>query len=59
VLRETTVEGDKSFLDQLDPGTVAHDLVDDSLVRTALDQTGGPGVFHLAASLSRSETVLV
>jgi NitT/TauT family transport system substrate-binding protein len=38
-LRDTTIEGNKSFLDQLDPGTVARDLVDDSLVRTALDQT--------------------
>jgi NitT/TauT family transport system substrate-binding protein len=58
-LRDTTIEGDKSFLSQLDPGTVARDLVDDSLVRTALDQAGGPGIFHLDPSLSRSETVLV
>jgi hypothetical protein len=34
-------------------------LVDDSLVRTALDQTGGPGAFHLDPSLSRTEIVLV
>jgi NitT/TauT family transport system substrate-binding protein len=58
-LRDTTIEGDKSFLEKLDPGTVAHDLVDDSLVRTALDQTDGPSVFHLEPSLSRTETVLV
>jgi NitT/TauT family transport system substrate-binding protein len=58
-LRATTIEGDKSFLEQLNPGTVARDLVDDSLVRTALDQTGGPGAFHLVPDLSRSETILV
>jgi NitT/TauT family transport system substrate-binding protein len=58
-LRDTTIEGDKSFLSQLDPGTVARDLVDDSLVRTALDQAGGPGIFHLDPSLSRTETILV
>jgi NitT/TauT family transport system substrate-binding protein len=58
-LKDTTIEGNKSFLDQLDPGTVARDLVDDSLVRIALDQTGGPGAFHLDPSLIRTETVLV
>jgi hypothetical protein len=31
----------------------------EKVVRTALDQTGGPGVFHLDPSLSRTETVLV
>jgi NitT/TauT family transport system substrate-binding protein len=58
-LRDTMIEGDKSFLNQLDPGTVAHDLVDDSLVRTAMDQAGGPGVFHLDPSLNRTESILI
>src|SRR5690606_27962977 len=39
-LRETLVEGDATFLSQLDPSFVARDLVDDRFVRNSLQQVG-------------------
>lgn len=56
ILQATHVEGDKAFLSALDPAFAARDLVDDSLVKTALEQIGGPGVFGLE-SLNRKEEI--
>lgn len=56
-VKETQVEGDRSFLDALEPSFVAGDLVDDSLVKNALRDLGGPSVFHLDASLTRKEVI--
>jgi NitT/TauT family transport system substrate-binding protein len=56
-LRETVVDGDLSFLDALEPGQAHRELVDDTLVRAAIDAAGGPGVFDLPASLTRTEQV--
>lgn len=58
-LRQTRVEGEAGFLAKLDPAFAARDLVDDRFVRKALTAVGGPGVFGLPASLTRSEVVAV
>ena len=56
-LKETSLEGDTTFLGQLEPEMVAKDLVDDSLVKTALKEAGGPSVFDLDSSFTRTETL--
>ncbi len=48
-LKTTRVEGDRSFVDALDPAQVARDLVDDQLVRAAYDANGGPAAFGIDA----------
>ncbi len=58
-LRDTKVEGDNAFLSTLDPAFAARDLVDDSFVRTALEQIGGPGAFKLDPSLVRKEEIVL
>ncbi|MGB3387771.1 MAG: ABC transporter substrate-binding protein [Pseudaminobacter sp.] len=57
LLRDTLVEGDRGFLDTLDPSHAAQDLVDDSFVKTALGQVGGLPAFGLADSFTRTETI--
>ncbi|UBF30602.1 ABC transporter substrate-binding protein (plasmid) [Kovacikia minuta CCNUW1] len=59
LLKETQVEGDNAFLQQLQPEEVAKDLVDDSFVKAALQQIGGAQVFGLQADLSRQESISV
>lgn len=54
---ETLIDGDRRFLDGLDPARVHADLVDDQFVRSALARRGGPAAFGLAASLTREEQV--
>ena len=54
---ETVIDGDRRFLDGLDPARVHADLVDDQFVRSALAHHGGPAAFGLAASLTREEQV--
>ena len=58
-LRETVVEGDKSFLDDLDPASAHQDLVSDSYARTAIEKLGGTTKFNLPENLSRSEIIEV
>lgn len=55
LLKETLVEGDRAFLDALDPAFAARDLVDDSFVKKALAEVGGLPAFGLADSFARSE----
>lgn len=57
LLGETAVEGDASFLAQLDPAAVHADLVDERFARGAIDALGGPAVFGLADDLTRDELV--
>jgi NitT/TauT family transport system substrate-binding protein len=57
LLKETSLEGDTAFLKQLDPAATAADLVNDSLVKAALNQAGGLSTFSLDTSLTRTETV--
>lgn len=57
LLKTTQVEGNNEFLQKLQPRQVARDLVDDSFVRNALKQVGGPKAFGLPNNLSRTETI--
>lgn len=54
-LRNTVVDGDLSFLDGLSGRRAHRELVDDTLVRAAIDAAGGPDAFGLPASLRRRE----
>jgi len=56
-LQGSLVDGDRDFLDELDPAVVHTDLVDDSLVRVAMDAVGGPSVFGQPDDLTRTETI--
>lgn len=58
-LQETLVEGDAAFLKTLVPQSVAQDLVDDTFVKQALKQVGGPQAFGLSLDLSRQEHILI
>ncbi len=42
---QTLVEGDKAFLEKLEPDTVVKDLVDYQFVKQAIMEAGGPGKF--------------
>ena len=59
LLKETTVEGDRAFLDNLDPVFAATDLVDDRFVKAALEANGGLRAFGLPDSYSRTEVLQV
>jgi NitT/TauT family transport system substrate-binding protein len=55
LLKVTQVDGDRSFINGLNPDLVARDLVDDRFVRKAIATYGGPSAFNLPASFSRRE----
>jgi NitT/TauT family transport system substrate-binding protein len=59
LLKETHVEGDRAFLDKLDPGFAARDLVDDSFVKKALESIGGLKAFGLQDGYTRAEVLQV
>ncbi|MHA3020856.1 ABC transporter substrate-binding protein [Mycobacterium sp. BMJ-28] len=56
-MHDTVVDGDRRFLDRLDPAAVHTDLVEDRFIRQALTAHGGPGAFGQAAELTRTEQV--
>jgi NitT/TauT family transport system substrate-binding protein len=56
-LKGTLVEGNRGFLDTLEPAAAARELVDDRLVRQALAQVGGPAAFGLQDRFSRTEEI--
>ncbi|CRZ15985.1 ABC transporter substrate-binding protein [Mycolicibacterium neworleansense] len=56
-MHDTVVDGDRRFLDRLDPDAVHTDLVADHFVRRSLTTHGGAGAFGLAADLTRTEQV--
>ncbi|MBA1205122.1 ABC transporter substrate-binding protein [Pseudomonas capeferrum] len=58
-LKDTLIEGDKSFLAALDPAHVARDLVDDRFVRNSIEAAGGLSAFGLADSYERREEFAV
>lgn len=58
LLKETHVEGDRGFLEELDPAFAAQDLVDDSFVRKAVAEVGGLQAFGLASDAFTREEVL-
>jgi len=54
-LKDTLVEGDRGFLDTLDPTTASRELVDDRFVKAAVTAAGGLAAFGLPDSFTRSE----
>ncbi|WP_236981848.1 MULTISPECIES: ABC transporter substrate-binding protein [Mycobacterium] len=56
-MHDTVVDGDRGFLDRLDPAAVHAELVDDTFVRAALATHGGPESFGLPSDLTRNEQV--
>ncbi|MDH1109847.1 ABC transporter substrate-binding protein [Pseudomonas otitidis] len=58
-LKETLIQGDKSFLAGLDPKATAADLVDDRFVRAALAGVGGLEAFGLGGGFERTEEIAV
>ncbi|KAA0112029.1 ABC transporter substrate-binding protein [Mycolicibacterium sp. P1-5] len=54
---ETVVDGDRRFLERLDPAGVHTDLIDDQFVRHSLSSHGGPAAFGLPSDLTRIEEV--
>lgn len=57
LLKQTWVEGEREFLEALDPATVHADLVEERFVRTAVAKVGGPGVFGIPPTFRRREVV--
>lgn len=58
-MKETVVEGDKVFLDQLDPAEAHQLLVEDKFARAAIEAAGGPAKFDIDASFVREERISV
>ena len=58
-IKQTTVEGDTSFLGDLSADHAAEDLVDYTLVREAYNAAGGPSAFNVAAdeAFERKEVI--
>src|SRR5699024_11145754 len=57
-MHSTVVDGNRDFLDRLDPGRVHSELIGDRFVRTSIDRAGGAAAFGLPASLTRTEEVV-
>lgn len=58
-MKDTLIQGDKSFLAGLDPKATAADLVDDRFVRAALAGVGGLEAFGLGGGFERTEEIAV
>jgi NitT/TauT family transport system substrate-binding protein len=56
-LKDAVIEGDRGFLDGLDPAAAARDLVDDRFVKAAIVAQGGAAAFGLPDSFSRTEQI--
>jgi NitT/TauT family transport system substrate-binding protein len=56
-MHDTVVDGDRRFLDRLDPADVHAELVDDSFVRASLAAHGGPESFGISSDFTRIEEV--
>ncbi|GGG42433.1 hypothetical protein GCM10010964_32420 [Caldovatus sediminis] len=56
-LRSTLVEGERGFLEALDPAAAAAELVEERPVRQALAAVGGMAAFGLPDSFTRAETI--
>lgn len=56
-LRGTLVEGQRGFLDTLDPAVAARELVDDRFVRQSLVHVGGLSAFGMPDQFSRTEEI--
>ncbi|PKM37302.1 MAG: ABC transporter substrate-binding protein [Gammaproteobacteria bacterium HGW-Gammaproteobacteria-10] len=59
LLKQTYVEGDSAFLNDLDPAFVAGDLVDDRWVRNAIEKAGGLSSFGIEGGYRRQEILKI
>ena len=57
-LKDTLIEGDRTFLGNLDPATAARELVDDRFVKAAVTAVGGMTAFGLPDSFTRTEVIV-
>lgn len=57
-MQSTVVDGDRGFLDRIDPARAHGELIDDRFVRAAIARSGGPSAFGLPESLTRTEEVV-
>ncbi len=57
LLKKTLVEGEKGFLEALDPAFAAKDLVDDRFVKKAIAANGGLAAFGLPEQFERKEVI--
>lgn len=57
-MHDTVVDGDRRFLDRIDPACAHGDLVDDTFVRRSIHTHGGAAAFGLPADLVREEQVV-
>lgn len=57
-LKATLVEGDRGFLEALDPAAAGRELVDDSFVKKAILASGGMAAFGLPETFTRSEVIV-
>lgn len=58
-LQGTYVEGERAFLERLDPAGAHSLLVNDGFVRRAIDRVGGLGAFGLPNEWTRAEVISV
>lgn len=56
-LKDTLVEGDRGFLNTLDPVAAGRELVDDSFVKKAIAAHGGMAAFGLPDAFTRTEVI--
>ncbi|WP_135466041.1 ABC transporter substrate-binding protein [Crenalkalicoccus roseus] len=56
-LKDTLVEGERGFLDALDPAAAAAELVEEGPVRQALARVGGLPAFGLPEGFTRAEAI--
>jgi NitT/TauT family transport system substrate-binding protein len=54
-MHDTVIDGDRRFLDRLEPTTVHGDLVDDTFVRNSIQAHGGPAAVGLSGGYTRTE----
>ncbi len=58
-MKQTVVEGDATFLADLDPAQVHREMITDQFARAAIDRLGGPAQFDLAPDLTRTERIAI
>ena len=58
-MKTTVVDGNRAFLETLDPSRAARELVDDRFVKQSIGALGGLAAFGLPNTFTREETIVV
>ena len=58
-MKSTVVDGNRAFLETLDPSRAARELVDDRFVKQSIGALGGLAAFGLPNTFTREETIVV